>query len=279
MKITYRSIFLALFFFLLSACSGEIPKVDVINGWSQIPKTTVHYVVQRGDSIYSIAWIFGLDYRQIAADNHIPGPEYKLTLGQKLKIVPPQNSNHTIASSTADVCDHVVEIGKLPPPTPALHEISKGNAIPHSQFSEIEQSSIQSCAGINWTWPAQGKLADDFSAGSLNKGIDIFGKLGSSVRAAAAGKVVYAGNGLRGYGELIIIKHSTEFLSAYGHNQKLLVKEGQRVRAGQLIAKMGATQSGEIMLHFELRKSGKPVDPLIYLPKRSEQTLHSTRTV
>ena len=120
---------------------------------------------------------------------------------------------------------------------------------------------------IAWIWPASGKMIAIFSEGS-NKGVDIAGKAGEPVVASAEGKVVYSGSGLRGYGKLVIIKHNTTYLSAYAHNQTILVKEGQSVTKGQKIAEMGNTDSDQVKLHFEVRRNGKPVDPLKYLPQR-----------
>lgn len=120
-----------------------------------------------------------------------------------------------------------------------------------------------------WGWPVQGPLISRFqSNGSLNKGIDIAGKAGQPVKAAAEGAVVYAGRGLLGYGEMIIIKHDETYLSAYAHNSRLLVKEGDRVKSGQNIAEMGSTGTDRVKLHFEIRRKGQPVDPLVYLPKQ-----------
>jgi lipoprotein NlpD len=120
-----------------------------------------------------------------------------------------------------------------------------------------------------WAWPTKGTLISRYSSnGSLNKGIDIGGDLGQPVLAASGGTVVYAGNGLRGYGELIIIKHNETYVSAYGHNRRLLVREGQQVKVGQTIAEMGSTGTDRVKLHFEIRRQGKPVDPLQYLPNR-----------
>jgi lipoprotein NlpD len=119
-----------------------------------------------------------------------------------------------------------------------------------------------------WNWPVQGPLISRFqSNGSLNKGIDIAGQQGQPVKAAAEGAVVYAGRGLLGYGEMIIIKHDETYLSAYAHNSRLLVKEGERVKLGQNIAEMGSTGTDRVKLHFEIRRKGQPVDPLTYLPK------------
>jgi lipoprotein NlpD len=120
---------------------------------------------------------------------------------------------------------------------------------------------------ITWTWPANGKLIGTFSEGG-NKGIDINGKAGDAVLAASGGKVVYSGTGLRGYGKLVIVKHNNTFLTAYAHNQNVLVKEGQSVSKGQKIAEMGNTDADQVKLHFEVRRQGKPVDPLKHLPQR-----------
>jgi lipoprotein NlpD len=122
--------------------------------------------------------------------------------------------------------------------------------------------------GLAWTWPASGTLLRGFDENSASKGLDIGGSRGRPVQAAAAGRVVYRGSGLRGYGQLIIIKHNEEFLSAYAHNDRIYIKEGDTVKRGQNIAAMGDTGSDEVMLHFEIRRNGKPVDPLKYLPKR-----------
>ena len=123
--------------------------------------------------------------------------------------------------------------------------------------------------GVRWRWPAQGTLVERFAAGDpARQGIDLRGRAGAAVVAAADGEVVYSGNGLVGYGELIIIKHSAEFLSAYGHNRRRLVAEGERVRSGQAIAEMGRAPNGFDALHFEVRRAGRPVDPLQFLPPR-----------
>ena len=135
--------------------------------------------------------------------------------------------------------------------------------------SHPKPTSTRYVAAVRWQWPAHGKVIKTYSnkGNASNKGIDIAGKRGQSVNAAAAGKVVYCGNGLRGYGRLVIIKHNTAYLSAYAHNDKLLVKEGQMVKAGQKIAQMGSSDARRVQLHFEIRKQGKPVNPLRYLPK------------
>ncbi len=138
---------------------------------------------------------------------------------------------------------------------------------PHPAAARLPSS--RGLRGGGWAWPASGTLIGRFASnGSLNKGIDIAGQLGQPVLAASGGTVVYAGSGLRGYGELVIIKHNETYVSAYGHNRRLLVREGQQVKVGQSIAEMGSTGTDRVKLHFEIRRQGKPVDPLQYLPRR-----------
>jgi lipoprotein NlpD len=148
----------------------------------------------------------------------------------------------------------------MPPPVP-VQATTAGT-------SEIRIIPVKRSA-TGWAWPAEGAVIGRYSSNSsLNKGIDIAGDLGQPVLAASDGTVVYAGSGLRGYGELLIIKHSDTYVSAYGHNRRLLVREGQKVKAGQVIAEMGSTGTDRVKLHFEIRRNGKPVNPLSYLPAR-----------
>lgn len=196
-------------------------------------KAPLTYIVKPKDTLYSIAWRYGLDYREVATINNINGT-YHIRSGQKLRLVPPRYKNNKVTASSL--------------PSMAL-------------------ATAQYCT-IAWMWPAQGKIINNFSEYNFNKGIDIAGIKNSSVLAAAGGKVVYSSNGLRGYGNLIIIKHNDEYLSAYAHNEKLLAHEGQNIQAGEMIAKMGDTDAKRVMLHFEIRRAGKPVDPLQFLPPR-----------
>jgi lipoprotein NlpD len=157
-------------------------------------------------------------------------------------------------------------------PKPAAAAVdSKPEAKTEPAPEQKPETPAASAAGggedVPWLWPTSGKVVAPYSE-SGNKGLDIAGKAGDSILAAGDGKVVYAGAGLRGYGELVIVKHNATFLSAYAHNRKILVKEGQMVSRGQKIAEMGNTDSDSVKLHFEIRKQGKPVDPLLYLPKR-----------
>lgn len=200
------------------------------------------YQVKPGDTLYSIAWHYGKDYRELARLNHI-SPPYKIKYGQKLSL-----GKAPAAKVVAPVSTPVRVSGN-----------QSGGLI---LDRELQASSIK-----NWLWPVQGRVLSGFAArGGMNKGIDIAAKPGASVRATAAGKVVYSGSGLRGYGELVIIKHNNEFLSAYAHNKKLFVHEGEDVTAGQIIAQVGSSDARRVLLHFEIRRAGRPVDPLKYLP-------------
>lgn len=244
-------------------------------------RISVHEVA-RGDTLYSIAWRYGMDYRELARRNNIR-PPYLIYPGQKLQLT----GTTTITRSTPAPATAT----KTPPPmatrssvTPAPKPRTPPKAVPRPQTpppaatSRSESKTTPTpkpttppllTGNPQWQWPAQGRILSTFQASTgLNKGIDIAGNLGQPVIAAAAGQVVYAGEGLRGYGKLVIIKHNDTFLSAYAHNDQLLVKEGVAVKAGQRIADMGSSGTDRVKLHFEIRREGTPVDPLKYLPKR-----------
>lgn len=205
------------------------------------------YTVQKGDTVYSIAWRVGEDFRDVARWNGIQEP-YLIIPGQVLHLRTP-----AAAPSPASVPDAALPAPRPTPITPTAVQ----SAAPSR---ELIPSRIQ------WHWPTQGKLLRSDAPTSRN-GIDISGRRGQSITAAAPGAVVYSGSGLLGYGRLIIVKHSDTFLSAYAHNDTLLVKEGERVSSGQQIATMGIGNGGKPILHFEIRKDGKPVNPLDHLPK------------
>ena len=224
---------------------SAVSKPDIPNT-SYVPtksNRSIH-VVRSGETLFSIAWGGGLDYRVLARWNGIQAP-YVIRPGQRLKLAPPIEN---LSKNTAAPKPQSAKI--LPDERPASSENKKGG-----KFS-------------GWTWPVEGPVLKAFSVSGGNKGIDIGGSSGRGVRAAAGGKVVYAGSGLRGYGRLIIVKHDEVYLSAYAHNSKLLVEDGAKVRKGQQIALMGNTGTDRVKLHFEIRKRGKPVNPLKYLPKR-----------
>lgn len=220
---------------LLAGCAGALN----LPGGGRRPAT---YTVGKSDTLYSIAWHYGLDYHSVAAWNGIK-PPYTIYPGQRIHLYPPHHGTRVVAAQ------------------PGQQRIT--------QSPPANRPSAPMVAGpIHWLWPSQGRARSTFGKqGIAGKGIVIDGHLGAAVRAAAAGTVVYSGSALVGYGRLIIIKHNDEWLSAYGHNQRLLVHEGDNVKAGQKIATMGIGSNDKPALYFEIRRDGKPVDPLRYLPK------------
>ncbi|MGV6395854.1 peptidoglycan DD-metalloendopeptidase family protein [Pseudomonas caspiana] len=256
-----------------SSPSGGVRVVDRnSNAAPQRPTvTTGQYVVRRGDTLFSIAFRYGWDYKALAARNQIPEP-YTIRPGQTIRFDGRSNST----SSGVAVAPGTVRSGTAS--TTTSTQTSASGSVKTTVISKpvaavpSVSAPPQGPAGPapkGWTWPSNGVLIGKFSSnGSLNKGIDIAGDLGQPVLAASDGSVVYAGSGLRGYGELVIIKHSDTYVSAYGHNRRLLVREGQQVKAGQTIAEMGSTGTDRVKLHFEIRRQGKPVDPLQFLPRR-----------
>ncbi|WP_027896883.1 peptidoglycan DD-metalloendopeptidase family protein [Zestomonas thermotolerans] len=277
---------------VLAACSSPSGQVQVVDRTSggraaesapRQPVSSGQYVVQRGDTLYSIAFRYGWDWKALAARNNI-APPYIIRVGQVIRFDGRQPAAGSAvasrpASSTANTLKPASSMPanttartqtptqqKPSTPAPAATPAAPA-ATASSSPANVSQPSARSASG--WLWPANGTLISRFASnGSLNKGIDIAGELGQPVFAASDGSVVYAGSGLRGYGELVIIKHSDTYVSAYGHNRRLLVREGQQVKAGQTIAEMGSTGTDRVKLHFEIRRQGKPVDPLQYLPKR-----------
>ncbi|AOE87088.1 peptidoglycan-binding protein LysM [Pseudomonas sp. TCU-HL1] len=237
------------------------------------PVTSGQYRVQRGDTLYSIAFRFGWDWKALAARNGVP-PPYVIRPGQIIRFDGQPGQARPAAVVTAPVVANPragSSASSRPPVQPQQPAVRPQPATQQPVAAKPvvapNASSTRSAAG--WVWPAGGTLIGRFSSnGSLNKGIDIAGELGQPVLAASDGSVVYAGSGLRGYGELVIIKHSDTYVSAYGHNRRLLVREGQQVKVGQTIAEMGSTGTDRVKLHFEIRRQGKPVDPLQYLPRR-----------
>lgn len=205
------------------------------------------YIVKPKDTLYSIAWRYRLDYRDIARWNNISHP-YTIRTGDRLllsdsgkalqtKIPAPLNGNDSISINRESIRMPVTEV--------------------------VAENSV-----LNWQWPAQGKIIRFFESDKISsQGIDISGHFRQAVLAAAGGRVVYSGEGLIGYGKLLIIKHNEMYLSAYAHNHAVFVMEGDEIKTGQHIAEMGITRGGQAQLHFEIRKLGKPVDPMKYLPK------------
>ena len=248
-----------------SGTSGKAPVVDRSHGAKQRqynPVTSGHYVVKRGDTLYSIAFRFGWDWKTLAARNGIRAP-YVIVPGQVIRFSNTTKTPVVVKAPAAQTTRKPVAVAPAKPAQAAKPVKPVTSAA--SKAAPVVAAGGQG----KWLWPASGKLIGVYSSNtSLNKGIDIAGKLGEPVIATADGSVVYAGSGLRGYGELVIIKHNDTFISAYGHNRRLLVNEGQKVKAGQQIAEMGSTGTDQVKLHFEIRRQGKPVDPMQYLPKR-----------
>ncbi len=238
--------------FLVSCTHARvIPERGTTRAASRDGATTI---VRRGDTLYGIAFRNGLDYRDVAAWNGI-GPPYTIYPGQRLRL-------------SGGAGDRRVATRPASEPVRRPTTSSTSTRPPTRPPTQAPPPSAPA-SKLGWTWPAEGALIGTFSGGDpTRQGIDIAGKRGDPVRAAADGVVVYSGSGLVGYGELIIVKHDESWLSAYGHNRARLVAEGAKVRAGQQIAEMGRTGADRDMLHFEVRFDGKPVDPLRYLPKR-----------
>lgn len=197
------------------------------------------YVVRKGDTLFHIAWRYRLDHRDLRRWNGISNPN-RIYPGQRLRLTPPRGSS---SSQTAR---------KKTPPRPAP------KPAPTPKFPPPA-----------WKWPADGAIVSRFGdPNALGKGIAIAGREGTAVKAAGAGRVVYTGSGLIGYGQLVIIKHNETYLSAYGYNKTVNVKEGDAVKLGQIIAGMGRGPGDKAMVHFEIRRDGSPVDPLAQLPRR-----------
>jgi len=269
---------------LLAACAGgpRAPIEDRHSPASTVPPAANTYMVQRGDTLYSIAFRFGLDYREVAAANGI-GPPYTIYPGQRLLVIGGQPQGHAAVARPAAPASPAPSPAPSPPtrspatspaplpgpvvtPPPSPPATSAPGAAP--AVTPPPRAPAPPLAPVTaWRWPAAGPLTRGYSA-TVHKGIDIGGQRGDPVVAVAAGDVVYAGTGIVGFGELLIIKHDDVYLSAYGHNDRLLVAEGDRVSAGQQIAEKGSTGTDTVKLHFEIRKEGRPIDPLRLLPPR-----------
>ncbi|WP_338765097.1 peptidoglycan DD-metalloendopeptidase family protein [Massilia sp. METH4] len=252
-----------------------------------------YYMVKKGDTLIRIALDHGQNYRDIVAWNNLANPN-DIKVDQVLRVAPPEDAPGVRTAAVVMPPD----LTKAPP-APKKTE-PKGDKKPYTdaelkadkdadpkpatpprvdkpvQLASVKPSVPAAAPAptlsaedreVSWMWPAEGKVVGQFDEGR-NKGIDIAGRAGQQVLAAGAGKVMYAGSGIRGYGNLVIVKHSNGLLSAYAHNRSILVKEGQTVNKGQAIAEMGDSDSDSVKLHFEIRQQGKPVDPSKFLPNR-----------
>jgi len=310
---------LAVALLALSACSTVVVEPATGQGGRHAIPVVVHtpvpggsYAVVRGDTLYSIAFRKGVDFRDLAKWNGIAAP-YTIWPGQHLRLSSPPGgvpSSHAAVATTektkpmpaaaapaAPVFESVPAPASAPPASPhastatgsataqTVHAPTVATAPATAVSTEVPvagepkaavpppapavaSGGSRAAGGVSWHWPADGQIIKRFTPGDAVPGIEIAGKAGDPVRAAADGVVVYSGNGLVGYGELVIIKHNDSLLSAYGHNSKRLVKEGQRVSAGQQIAEMGSSGASRVELGFQIRKDGNPVDPLNYLPAK-----------
>jgi len=269
--------------------------------YTSIPKGSYSgntYTVKRGDTLFYIAWITGNDYRDLAQRNNIPEP-YSLNVGQNIQLgngsatgnggmlaatdatsggVPKPPSTSQIQTATVDsqstnaYSDNSGKqnVGKMLPAAGAVAATTATAPVTAPVVAPPVSSTVSNSAPVStWRWPTDGKIIDNFSSSEGGiKGVDIAGSRGQPIFATADGRVVYAGNALRGYGNLIIIKHNDDYLSAFAHNDTILVREQQEVKAGQKIATMGSTGTSSVRLHFEIRYKGKSVNPLRYLPQR-----------
>lgn len=308
--------------------TGEKARANSMDDYSAVDDKMSQYRVKTGDTLYSIAFRFKLDYKDLASANGI-NRDYRIYPGQVLNLNKARNyqalqerqatqtarlsrANKPITSARTvtrkptnnkptvrkpatkptqnNTANVQTSVGKKPAKKPIAkpprtQKPNQSNASVSSNKAPSKKpsnrntaskkpSSNASSRGYNtsnpisyWIWPHMGRVTESFVA-SGRKGIDISGNMGDAVKAAASGRVVYAGRGLRGYGNLLIIKHNSNFISAYAHNRKLLVKENEVIKAGQTIAEVGNSDASEPKLHFEIRYKGKPTDPLRYLPKR-----------
>ena len=223
-----------------------------------VPKS---HRVGKGESLYAIAWIYNLDYQDIAAWNTIAEP-YTIYPGQQLRLF---SNGQPVSSRKTPKPNPRPQYTKpsrthTPTSSPTKKVVAKPRVKPRKSTVKYTGANVK-----RWQWPSKGKVIGKFSK-SGGKGINIQGRRGQPVISSAPGRVVYSGSGLRGYGKLIIIKHNSRYLSAYAHNQELQVGEGDIVKAGQQIAQMGNSESRVVKLHFEIRRDGKPVNPLQHLP-------------
>ena len=245
------------------------------------------YTVRRGDTLYNIALDHGLEYRELADWNGIGNPD-AIQVGQVLRLKAPESSVQVrplgapgqvesrplgagAQHAQGDLLKTAPKGLKLPYSDENLALLTRRQARPEPRPEPQPAAPAEAVAGeddekLDWGWPVSGKVIAGFSESS-NKGVDIGAKLGDPVYASASGRVVYSGTGLRGYGKLVIIKHNPTYLSAYAHNNNILVKEGQNVVKGQKIAEAGSSDADRAKLHFEIRRLGKPVDPLKLLPE------------
>ncbi len=227
-----------------------------------------YYTVKPGDTMIRVGLESGQNWKDLVKWNNLDNPNV-IEVGQVLRVVPPGSdagvSTRPITSAKAET--RPLDAKPAPMPASGAPSTASPSTTLPAAATTAAAAGREGDDDINWIWPASGPITSVFEEGK-SKGLGIAGKLGDPVLAAAEGRVVYAGSGLRGYGNLVILKHNATYLTAYAHNQTLLVKEDQSVRRGQKIAEMGSTDSDRVLLHFEIRRQGKPVDPARLLPPR-----------
>ena len=234
---------------------SEREEVELLGG-------SVIRITQAGDTLYSVAFDSGIDFRQLAYWNRI-GEPYLISVGQRIRLTAPVGFVASPSGSTSS--RNTAGEAKVFSRTSST---SSSNVSSRSVSNNVRSAAdSKGAAPTSWLWPVAGRVVGSYNPSVGRKGIDIAGAEGSAIKAAASGRVVYSGTGLRGYGEMLILKHSEEFLSAYAHNRRILVKEGDQVQQGQKIAELGNSGTDKFMLHFEIRRQGQPVDPNQYLPR------------
>ena len=263
--------------FLLVGCSASqyapvqelgysTAEISVSGG---VQSTLAPYRVKPGDTMFAIAWRFGWDYKKLAKSNGIDSP-YTIYVGQVIYFND-INSNYLVSQSASKISLKNPVIGAktiINQPSSSAKKSPAVSIVPKKSSKIPKQKPYIGPTSIKWVWPLRGEVLQKFSSkGNAFHGIDVASSLGKSVKAASSGIIVYAGSGIQGYGKLVVVKHNNTFLSAYAYNSRILVVEGATVNAGQIIAEVGKGPQLDPRLHFEIRKDGKPVNPLRYLPK------------
>jgi lipoprotein NlpD len=235
-----------LIIFILAGCGGHRSSAPVTDRSGKATFSGEKWAtVRKGDTLFSISFAYGRSHLTVAKLNNIK-PPYTIYPGQRIKISGKPVSRTSTKKSTP----------------------KKKKSTSNQKNTTYRKKTVYKKSSVKWAWPVSGKIIRTYSANApRKKGIGITGKRGQAIKAAAAGKVVYSGDGLLGYGNLIIVKHNETYLSAYAHSLKVYVKEGQAVKKGQKVASMGLNENGTPMLHFEIRRNGKPVNPVSYLPR------------